>query len=189
MHRVPETILAATDFSDTADRAEALARSLAVRFEAALHLLHVIVLHEDTHLEGEHLVPQVHTLGEHLLAAAVEVDVADCGDANRDRLGRSLRSMRERRIRVAVRSHRSGRNGRRADEDDQNSERQPLHGGIMAHRAETVKPCPRPRPPTAVLRSAEAAMECRTAPGAAAIRPRGNSGWRPSSVVLSCHPA
>jgi nucleotide-binding universal stress UspA family protein len=54
MHRVPETILAATDFSDTADRAEALARSLALRFEAALHLLHVIVLHEDTHLEGEH---------------------------------------------------------------------------------------------------------------------------------------
>jgi len=54
MHQVPKTILAATDFSESADRAGGLARNLARRFTADLHLLHVIVLHEDTHLEKEH---------------------------------------------------------------------------------------------------------------------------------------
>ena len=54
MHDVPKSILAATDFSETADRAIALARDLARRFTAQLHLLHVVVLLEDAHLEGEH---------------------------------------------------------------------------------------------------------------------------------------
>ncbi len=54
MHEIPKTILAATDFSETADRAVALARDLARRFSADLHLLHVVVLLEDAHLEGEH---------------------------------------------------------------------------------------------------------------------------------------
>ena len=54
MHEVPKSILAATDFSDTADRAVALARDLARRFAAELHLLHVVVLLDDAHLEGEH---------------------------------------------------------------------------------------------------------------------------------------
>ena len=54
MHEVPKSILAATDFSQTADRAVALARDLARRFAAELHLLHVVVLLEDAHLEGEH---------------------------------------------------------------------------------------------------------------------------------------
>jgi nucleotide-binding universal stress UspA family protein len=54
MHQVPKTILAATDFSESADRAGAFARELARRFSAELHLLHVIVLHEDSHLEKEH---------------------------------------------------------------------------------------------------------------------------------------
>jgi nucleotide-binding universal stress UspA family protein len=54
MHQVPKTILAATDFSESADRAGGLARDLARHFAAELHLLHVIVLHEDSHLEKEH---------------------------------------------------------------------------------------------------------------------------------------
>jgi nucleotide-binding universal stress UspA family protein len=54
MHEVPKSILAATDFSETADRAVALARDLARRFAAELHLLHVVVLLDDAHLEGEH---------------------------------------------------------------------------------------------------------------------------------------
>jgi nucleotide-binding universal stress UspA family protein len=51
MHAVPRSILAATDFSETADQAGALARDLARRFSAGLHLLHVIVPLEDSHIE------------------------------------------------------------------------------------------------------------------------------------------
>jgi len=54
MHQVPKTILAATDFSESADHAGVFARELARRFSAEFHLLHVIVLHEDSHLEEEH---------------------------------------------------------------------------------------------------------------------------------------
>lgn len=54
MNAVPKTILAATDFSDTADRAGMFARILAKRFEAQFHLLHVVVILEDPHLEEAH---------------------------------------------------------------------------------------------------------------------------------------
>ena len=54
MYTIPETILVATDFSETADRAGALARNLAGRFSADLHLLHANVLLEDTHLGENH---------------------------------------------------------------------------------------------------------------------------------------
>jgi len=51
---VPKTILAATDFSPTADNAARLARDLSRRFDAHLHMLHVVVILDDAHLEGEH---------------------------------------------------------------------------------------------------------------------------------------
>ncbi len=51
MSAVPKTILSATDFSETADRAGELARELTRRFGAAFHLLHVVVILEDPHLE------------------------------------------------------------------------------------------------------------------------------------------
>jgi nucleotide-binding universal stress UspA family protein len=54
MKGVPNTILSATDFSETADLAGELARDLARRFEAQFHLLHVIVVLEDPHLEERH---------------------------------------------------------------------------------------------------------------------------------------
>jgi len=54
MSAVPNTILSATDFSETADRAGELARDLARIFEAQFHLLHVIVVFEDPHLEERH---------------------------------------------------------------------------------------------------------------------------------------
>lgn len=53
MHDVPKTIIAATDFSDTADRAVAMAANLCRRFSAELHILHVKVLLEDPLLEDE----------------------------------------------------------------------------------------------------------------------------------------
>jgi nucleotide-binding universal stress UspA family protein len=51
MHTPPRNILAATDYSETAERAVALAGILALRFSADLHLLHVAVLVEDSHLD------------------------------------------------------------------------------------------------------------------------------------------
>jgi nucleotide-binding universal stress UspA family protein len=54
MTDLPKTILAATDFSETADRAGELARELARKFDARYHLLHVIVMLEDPHLEERH---------------------------------------------------------------------------------------------------------------------------------------
>lgn len=51
---IPKTILAATDFSQTAETAAQLARSLADRFHASLHMLHVVVILEDPHLEEAH---------------------------------------------------------------------------------------------------------------------------------------
>ena len=54
MTDLPTTILAATDFSDTAERAGDFARELSQRFQAQLHLLHVIVILEDPHIEEEH---------------------------------------------------------------------------------------------------------------------------------------
>ena len=54
MNEAPKTILCATDFSETAERAGTLARQLARTFEAQFHLLHVIVILEDPHLEERH---------------------------------------------------------------------------------------------------------------------------------------
>ena len=51
MNAVPRNILAATDFSETAERAAALAGFLARRFSADLHLLHVVLLFEDATLD------------------------------------------------------------------------------------------------------------------------------------------
>jgi nucleotide-binding universal stress UspA family protein len=53
MHVPPRNILAATDFSETAERAAALAGTLARRFSADLHLLHVVVLIEDSTLDAD----------------------------------------------------------------------------------------------------------------------------------------
>jgi nucleotide-binding universal stress UspA family protein len=54
MNAVPKTILCATDFSSTAERAAKLAGDLAERFDAQFHLLHVNVILEDPHLEEAH---------------------------------------------------------------------------------------------------------------------------------------
>ena len=54
MTELPKTILAPTDFSDTAERAADFARELSRRFDAQLHLLHVVVILEDPHIEEEH---------------------------------------------------------------------------------------------------------------------------------------
>jgi len=51
MKAPPRNILAATDYSETAERAVALAGILALRFSADLHLLHVAVLVEDSYLD------------------------------------------------------------------------------------------------------------------------------------------
>ncbi len=51
MNAPPRNILAATDFSETAERAAALAGILALRFSADLHLLHVVVLVEYSNLD------------------------------------------------------------------------------------------------------------------------------------------
>jgi nucleotide-binding universal stress UspA family protein len=52
MHLIPKRILAATDFSETADSAVALAVDLARAFHAHLHLLHAAIILEDQHLES-----------------------------------------------------------------------------------------------------------------------------------------
>jgi nucleotide-binding universal stress UspA family protein len=54
MTDLPGAILTATDFSDTAERAGNFARELSRRFQAQLHLLHVIVILEDPHIEDDH---------------------------------------------------------------------------------------------------------------------------------------
>ena len=54
MPTIPKTILAATDFSETSETAARLARDLAGRFHCELHMLHVVVLLEDPHLEESH---------------------------------------------------------------------------------------------------------------------------------------
>jgi nucleotide-binding universal stress UspA family protein len=54
MTDIPGKILAATDFSETAERAGDFARELCRQFQAQLHLLHVIVILEDPHLEEDH---------------------------------------------------------------------------------------------------------------------------------------
>ena len=51
MNAPPRNILAATDFSETAERAAALAGILALRFSADLSLLHVVVLDEYSNLD------------------------------------------------------------------------------------------------------------------------------------------
>jgi nucleotide-binding universal stress UspA family protein len=51
MNARPRNILAATDYSETAERAVALAGILALRFSADLHLLHVAVLVEGSNLD------------------------------------------------------------------------------------------------------------------------------------------
>ena len=54
MPALPKTVLAATDFSEPAETAARLARELAGSFAARFHMLHVIVLLEDPHLEESH---------------------------------------------------------------------------------------------------------------------------------------
>ncbi len=54
MNLVPKTILAATDFSETADKAARLARDLGRRFDSHIRMLHVVVILDDTHLEDTH---------------------------------------------------------------------------------------------------------------------------------------
>ena len=54
MPALPKTVLAATDFSEPAETAARLARELAGSFAASFHMLHVIVLLEDPHLEESH---------------------------------------------------------------------------------------------------------------------------------------
>jgi len=53
MDRVPERILVPTDFSDGSDHALTLARSLARRFQAELHLLHVRQIPDDPGLDSD----------------------------------------------------------------------------------------------------------------------------------------
>jgi len=55
MTDMPQTILAATDFSKPAELACDFARDLSRRFQAQLHLLHVTVIFEDPHLEEDHM--------------------------------------------------------------------------------------------------------------------------------------
>ncbi len=57
MNARPSNILAATDYSETAERAVALAGILALRFSADLHLLHVAVLVEGSNLDEGSLDP------------------------------------------------------------------------------------------------------------------------------------
>jgi nucleotide-binding universal stress UspA family protein len=51
MTGLPGSILSATDFSETAERASDFARELSRKFRAQLHLLHVIVILDDPHIE------------------------------------------------------------------------------------------------------------------------------------------
>ncbi len=51
---IPKTILAATDFSPTADKAAKMARDLCRGFGAHLRMVHVVVVLDDVHLEKEH---------------------------------------------------------------------------------------------------------------------------------------
>ena len=55
MTTTPRRILAATDFSDTANHAQRAALELARGFEAQLHILHVQILLDDPHLDREQL--------------------------------------------------------------------------------------------------------------------------------------
>jgi nucleotide-binding universal stress UspA family protein len=82
MTGIPGTILAATDFSDTAERAGDFARELARRFQAQLHLLHVVVMLEDPHIEEEHR----HRL-EQLVASGDEARRKDLESGSDDHAG------------------------------------------------------------------------------------------------------
>ena len=53
MNGIPTTILSATDFSETAANAGILARELARRFSAHLHILHAVILLDDPHLDKD----------------------------------------------------------------------------------------------------------------------------------------
>ena len=53
MNEIPTTILSATDFSETAANAGILARELARRFSAHLHILHAVILLDDPHLDKD----------------------------------------------------------------------------------------------------------------------------------------
>jgi len=55
MTTTPQRILAATDFSDTANHAQLAALELARAFGAQLHILHVQILLDDPHLDQEQL--------------------------------------------------------------------------------------------------------------------------------------
>ena len=63
MSATPRSILVATDFSQAGDCAQALAVSLALRFEAELHVVHVQVLLDDPHLAKEHQIELERLLG------------------------------------------------------------------------------------------------------------------------------
>jgi nucleotide-binding universal stress UspA family protein len=65
MTSIPQRILAATDFSETANHAQRAAVSLARAFDAELHFLHVQVLLDDPHLEESY-----HTEIQQLLESA-----------------------------------------------------------------------------------------------------------------------
>jgi nucleotide-binding universal stress UspA family protein len=81
MKAVPKSILAATDFSETADQAGALARDLARRFSAAFHLLHVIVLLDDPHIEERNRLrlEELVATGDETRLQALENEVMDRG--------------------------------------------------------------------------------------------------------------
>ncbi len=66
MNAIPRNILAATDFSETAERAVTLALALARHLKADLHLLHDAVLVEDSTLDdgGRNQLEQLLATGE-----------------------------------------------------------------------------------------------------------------------------
>ncbi len=82
MTNIPQNILAATDFSKPAERAGEFARELSRRFRAQLHMLHVIVILEDPHLEEDHL----HRL-EELVASGDDARRRDLETGSEDQPG------------------------------------------------------------------------------------------------------
>ena len=74
MNATPRSILAATDFSETAERAVALAGILARHLKADLHLLHVAVLFDDSALDegGRNQLEQLLATGEEARRALLE---------------------------------------------------------------------------------------------------------------------
>jgi len=86
MTDIPRSILSATDFSEAADRASQFARSLSRIFEAEYHLLHVVVLLDDPHLEDTHR----HRL-EELVAQGDDARQRDLENSAEDQPGLEIR--------------------------------------------------------------------------------------------------